>query len=323
MFRSVLLLALTLTCLSAAPLDLRAEEEPPRPPPPPPVRPPSQDHSGDRESSTWIELPSGSRVAVGKGVEFKGVRIHLALTWHLVAVDVVSGKVLWDRNTSAFWNEVGFKEVETKDGKTVEAVELRPGRRARRGSHLRQYHDLRSGEKLEVPGGPDAPSGELFVPRHAWEGEQTNVDKPFTLLVTSAKDWAAVREHVWGPEPQQAKDAVDFEKEVVLLVSSGNGWNCSAIFCAGCWEDEKRVLIRTDRRCYQTMNGGNKTRPWGAFVLPRRENTAYVVELDVQNLIGGPALWKEKWRTDALPKAGTAAEMLPPRAKEPHAGWDR
>lgn len=321
MTRSALLLAVLLACLVAAPLALRAEEEAPRPPAPPPVAPPSADHSGDRESSTWIDLPNGTRVAVGEGVAWKGVRVHLALTWHLVAVDEASGKVLWHRDTSAFWNEVGFKEVETVDGRKVEAVELKPGRRARRGKHLRLYHDLRTGEKLDVPGGPGAPSGTLFMPRVAWEGEQTQVDKAFTVLVTTAEDWKAVRAHVWGPDLKEAADAVDFAKEVVLLVSTGNSWNCSAIFCVGCWEDDERILVRTDRRTYQTINGGNKTRPWGAFVLPKRTKKAYVVELDTQNLIGGPAIWTERWRTDALP-TGEALKRVPPRADKPHAGWE-
>jgi len=321
MIRRALLLTLVLACSAVGSPHLHAEEEAPRPPAPPPIRPPSADHSGDRESNTWIDLPNGTRVAVGKGVEWKGVRVHLALTWHLVAVDIETGKVLWHHDTSAFWNEVGFQEVETVDGEKVQAVELKPGRRARRGAHLRQYHDLRTGAKLDVPGGPDAPSGKLFVPRRAWEGEQTSTAKRFTVLVTTAQDWKAVREHVWGPNAKEAPDAVDFEKEVVLLVSSGNSWNCSAIFCVGGWEDEQRILVRTDRRTYQTINGGNKTRPWGAFVLPKRAKKAYVVELDSQNLIGGPPIWKETWRADALP-TGEAVKGLPPRADSAHGGWE-
>lgn len=319
--RNALLLALTVACFAVSPARVRAEDEAPRPPAPPPVRPPSVDHSGSRESSTWIELPNGTRVAVGKGVEWQGVRVHLALTWHLVAVDVETGKVLWDRDTSAFWNEVGFKEVETTDGRKVQAVELKPGRRNRRGSQLRQYHDLRTGAKLEVPGGPEGPSGTPFPPRKAWEGEQSQVGEAFSVLVTSAVDWKAVREHVWGPDATQAPDAVDFEKEVVYLTSNGDGWNCSAIFPVGCWEDEHRILVRTDRRCFQTIGGGKKTRPWGAFVLPRRKDKAYVVEVDAQGLIGGPAIWKEIWRADAVP-AGPAAKQLPPRASAPHEGWE-
>jgi hypothetical protein len=322
MTRIALVLVLLVGCALAAPARLGAEEEVPRPPAPPPVRPPSVDHSGDRESSTWIDLPNGARVAVGKGVEWQGVRVHLALTWHLVAVDVATDKVLWHHNTSAFWNEVGFREVETTDGAKVMAVELKPGRRARRGSHLRQYHDLKTGAKLEVPGGPEAPAGTLFLPRRAWEGEQSAVAKRFGVLVTSREDWAAVRQHVWGPDAAEAPEAVDFEKEVVLLLSQGNAWNCNALFCVGCWEDEQRILVRTDRRTFQTINGGQKTRPWGACVLPRREGKAYVVELDAQGLIGGPAIWKETWRTDRLPQPGTAKASLPPRSTEPHGGWE-
>lgn len=320
---AALALLLALVFAATAPALLRAEEEAPRPPAPQPVRPPSADHSGNQESNTWIELPGGTRVAVGKGVEWQGVRVHLALTWHLVAVDVETGKVLWHRNTSAFWNEIGFREVETKDGAKVQAVELGPGRRARRGKDLRQYHDLRTGEKLEVPGGPGAPSGDLFLPRKAWDGDQSHVAESFGLLVTSKEVWTQVRERLWGADSKNATDEIDFEKEVVLVLSSGNSWNCDGITCAACWEDEKRILVRTGRKTYQTMNGGKKTRPWGAFVLPRREGQVYVAERDAQGLIGGPALWKELWRANRLPKGEEALKDLPPRSDEPHEGWDR
>src|SRR5262245_48746113 len=76
---------------------------------------PSISYAGTRKSTGSIE--SGNVLhAVDEGVAWKGVKVYLSLTWQLIAVDEASGKTLWDQSVSAFWNEIGFEEVETAPG---------------------------------------------------------------------------------------------------------------------------------------------------------------------------------------------------------------
>lgn len=286
--------------------------------------PPSITYVGSRTSSAWIETPSGAQVAVDRGVEWKGVKVYLSLTWELVGVDIESGKALWVENVGTFWNGVGFKQVLTTDGRTTWAVELRPRALNRHGEDYRQYHNLRTGEKLAVPGATgDVPSGKPFEPRAAWLGDQNRIAKPFALVVTTKENWRRLLADLFGASPPHDFGSIDFEKSVVLVLSWGNGWNCSGIRCVAAYEDEQRILIRTRRSSYQTMDGGEKVRPWGIFVLPRRTGKAYRVEYDAQNLIAGPPIWKKRIHLPGLGEPDKELEALPEPSTVPHAGWWR
>src|SRR5262245_38191479 len=111
------------------------------------AEPPSISYGGSRTSTGRIEIADGS-VFVDEGVAWKGVKVYLSLDWRLVAVDEASGKALWAQNVGAFWNGFGFKEVETAPGTKTWAVELRPDPTAHDGADLRQYHDLKTGERV-------------------------------------------------------------------------------------------------------------------------------------------------------------------------------
>src|SRR5262245_60404901 len=88
---------------------------------------PSISYGGTRQSKAWIEVGKVSH-AVDEGVAWKGVKVYLSLTWNLIGVDEATGKALWEQSVGAFWNEIGFAEVETAPGVKTWAVELRPGR---------------------------------------------------------------------------------------------------------------------------------------------------------------------------------------------------
>ena len=79
------------------------------------AEPPSIAYSGSRTSAGSIETPNGV-VFIDEGVAWKGVKVYLSLTWDVVAADEASGKVLWSQNVGAFWNGIGFKEMETAPG---------------------------------------------------------------------------------------------------------------------------------------------------------------------------------------------------------------
>jgi len=283
--------------------------------------PPSITYGGSRSSSTWIVKPDGARVAVGKGVEWQGVKVYLSLLWDLVGVDAKTGKTLYAVNVGAFWNALGFKEIKGADGKTVWAVELRPGPRARRGQTRRQYHDLGTGKKLTPPGQVKAPSGKPFTARAVWRGKHSDVAKGFHALVTTDANWKELTKRLFGDAVPRAFEPVDFAKEVVLVVSRGDAWNCTGISLEQAFEDDKRILVRTRRHTYQTMGGAQKTRPYGVFVLPRRPKKAYVVEVNKQGLIGGPALWHEVWRLEKPGKPEAELAHVPASTKTRHDQW--
>ncbi|MDJ0522846.1 MAG: hypothetical protein QNJ90_12330 [Planctomycetota bacterium] len=285
--------------------------------------PPSITYPGSRESSTWVEKPDGTRVAVGKGVEWQGVKVYLSLLWDLVGVDAKTGKTLYAVNVGAFWNAIGFKQVTPRGGAKTWAVELRPGPRARQGSERRQYHDLRTGRKLSVPGLVKAPSGKRFEPRAVWSGKHTRIAKPFHTILTTQAEWSGLKARLFGTDVPKALGRVDFDTEVALVISEGNGWNGSGVAVAEAYEDKARLLVRTQRRSFQTMNGAEKVRVWAVVVLPRRPAKAYVVERNRQGLIGGPPIWKRSFRLQRLGKPGAALEGLPPATDEPHKGWER
>jgi hypothetical protein len=264
--------------------------------------PPSITYGGTRTSKAWIQTPGGMSVAVDEGVEWQGVKVYLSLTSELIGVDPKTGKAIWAEDVGAFWNRVTFAEIEAEPGKKIWAVELRPGKDEREGGDKAQHHDLKTGRV--IPPKEKPPEGTGFKPRKEWKGAHSQVAARFRLLVGTKENWERVVQRMFeeqkDPAPPEFGE-IDWEKEVVLVVSDGDGWNCDGISCEGAWESESRILVRLRHHYYQTAGpdgGGVKVRPFGVFVLPRREGRAIVVERNAQNFIGGPAIWKETWRLD-------------------------
>jgi len=277
-------------------------------------KPPSITYSGQRSSKTWVETPTGS-VAVDDGIEWEGIKVYLSLTWNLVAVDAKTQKTLWSQHVSAFWNGMAIREVEVEPGKKTWAVELRPGPRERQAQGLTALHDLKTGKEIKLPGQAKG-LGTVVKPRKEWSGATSNLPRAFNLLVTTADNWTKTRERMFTgldkAEAPLAKD-IDFEKEVVLVVSHGDSWNCRGLGCAEAFQDDQRILFRLAAQTYQTSGGGVRCRPYGICVLPRVEKKAYVVERNRQRYIGGPPLWEEMARFEQLPDAAKELDRLPQR----------
>lgn len=262
-------------------------------------RPPSIEYGGTRESSRWIELPGHGGVAVDRGVAWKGVKVYLSFTWELVAVDAATEKPLWWRSVSAFWNRVGFKEIEAAGGKKVWAVELRPARDESEAADRVAYHDLTTGEPIPGPGEAARPAGTPVAPRKVLAGSKGTREAPFRGIVTTAENWKEAARRIFG-EAAAAEVVGDLGPlgpgEVVLIVYDGATSNCSGIECAEAYDDGARVLVRLRHGWYQTMGGAHLEHPFGIFVLPRHDGKPYVLERNVQGYIGGPAIWKEDSR---------------------------
>ncbi len=286
--------------------------------------PPSILYPSHRESVDWVDTPGG-RVPVDKGLEWQGVKVYLSLMSDLVAVDTKTGKTLWAEFVGAFWNQVGFEEVEVEGGRKAWAVALRPGPQTREGGDKILYRDLLTGKEIRTTaqkGKEEEGLGKKLPCDRGSSGEDCRIAKPFHLLVTRQEDYLALWLAMFH-DPSKFLDypappGVDFATHIVLAVSSGDtDSNCNGIQLVEVWENEKQVLVRTRANRYQTCwsedhaaapEQAKRERPWGIFILPRREKKAYGVEEDVQGLIGGPALWKKRFRYDALP-ADPAQEM--------------
>jgi hypothetical protein len=279
-------------------------------------KPPSINYPASRSSSTWVETPTG-QVAVDEGIEWQGIKLYLSLTWDLVAVDVKTNKTLWSQNVSAFWNSMAIKEVEPEPGKKVWAVELRPRNRDRGATSTLAYHELQTGKEIKLPGQIEKPSGKALALRKVYSGDQSNLGRGFWLIVSKPENWTKVRERMFAgldkASAPLAKD-IDFGKEVVLVVSMGDSWNCRGLECAEAYEDEKRILIREHASTFQTAGpggGGVRCRPYGIFLLPRAQDKAYVLERNRQSYKGGPSLWTEQFRAERLPDPAKELERLP------------
>jgi hypothetical protein len=286
-------------------------------------QPPSIEYGGSRESSTWVETPIG-KVAVDKGVEWQGTKVYLSLTFDLVAVDAKTGKTLWSEMVAMFWTRVGFKEVEVAPGKKTWAVELKAVPRDKLGVDTVQYHDLRTGKKLDIPGLVRKPSGRPFKPRAEWSGATCGVAKPFQAVISTNDVWEKVMTRIsvgsafgkisFMRSPEKSNPLGAVENEVVLIVSAGDTWNSRGIVWVESYEDEKRILLRVRHEYYQTLGGGDAVRPWGVFVLPNRQK-AYEVEINVQDYIGAPPVWKKIYRAERLLDPAKQLERMPPSDK--------
>ncbi len=286
-------LALVLLCAASG--SIRADE------------PPTLRYPAHRASARWIELPTGVSVAVDQGVTWQRVTVYLSLTNELVATDAASGKVLWARHVGAFWNEIAFAETPRGEGKVAWSVELRPDPRERVGRDERACYDL-------VTGAPDAPAaaepGAAIAVARAWSGEYGRIALPLVALATSAGHWERAAKLVFAGAPPVAAGAVDFTREVVLIVAAGPSSNCRGFAIDSVRETEGVVRVRIHAHTFQTMGGGVATNPWGVFVLPRRAK-AYRIERNAQRYLGGPPLWTPWIELASLEAAATQlAERL-------------
>lgn len=269
--------------------------------------PPVVTYSSPRTSAEWIEV-GGTKVAVDKGAEWRGVKVYLSLMWDLIAVDAEKKTVLWHADVGAFWNEFTFKEIESpRTRNKVWAVELRPGPEAKRGKAERAYYELSTGSI--IPQKDKTPRGEELKPLTMWHGDQATDGRKLFTVITTSKDWKEVVLDRFFNDPATAPDfkGLDFEKFIAVVCMSGDGHNCSGI-TPNAYQADDQILVRLHYKYYQTEGfggdgGAKKVRAWGIFLLPKREPfKTIVIEKNQQNLIGGPALWTEIERFKAPPQ---------------------
>ncbi|MGE0190508.1 MAG: hypothetical protein AB7T63_00565 [Planctomycetota bacterium] len=296
--------------------DVAAEEPAPAP------EPPVVTYGGSRRSTGWVTLPGGARAAIDRGATWRGVTAYITLTYDLVGVDAESHATLFASNIGAFWTTLTFAEVTLEDGTKQWAIELRPDDKRQLGGDRRQYHALRTGERLDVPAARAREPGTPIPGVVAASGDRSHIADRFALLIGTPDGWRAASHRLFGDDVDRpALGDIDFAKQVVVLVSFGNSSNCRGIVLQGAYEADARVTLRIDASTFQTMDGWQKVRPWGVFVVPRREGKVYVIEDDAQRLIAGPPLWVERWRFEGIPAPDKELAGLPAATTEAWHGW--
>ena len=245
--------------------------------------PPSITYGPSRESSTWIELPDGSKVAVDRALEWKGVRVYLSLLHNLVAVDGAAGKTLWAHWVSVFYDRVSILE---DAGETW--VELTSTRQE--GS---ERYRLKTGEKV-APG--EVLRGRSLAPLKQWGGRWSKVGRPLAMTVSTAENWTRVRAALFDGLPEAPTfDPVDFDRDFLLVFSDGDGWNCAGIG-AEAWDEGGDLRVRLRHSTFQTVGGAVDARAFGVFVLPRSSAKSILIQRNAQRYIGGPPIWKDEAR---------------------------
>ncbi|HEU4338880.1 MAG TPA: hypothetical protein VFS19_02330, partial [Planctomycetota bacterium] len=214
----------------------------------------------------------------------------------------------WAKGVGAFWRRVTFVETSRAGGRFW-AVELRPGPDETEGKDLVQRHDLRTGEIFASA--DEEPAGARFKPIKIWSGAQSRVPRRFVALISTPENWDQLRGRMFD-EPEFGKDhKPDFSKELVLVVSDGETWNCRRIGVNSAYRDDKRILIRLSHHTFQSGRDGERLRPWGIFVLPRKDGEIIHLERNVQRYIGGPPIWKDAGKLERAKDPAKELDSVP------------
>jgi hypothetical protein len=236
-----------------------------------------------------VVLPDGSLLGVHVGVKWGDVNVYLSIDMKLVAVDEAAARTLWSRDLDRDYDRLSIL-LDEQDPR----LELSSTRGAPEVERFR----LQTGERVSGPG--EDPSGLPVRPLTGWSGRWSKVGRPLVLTASTAANWAAVRAKLFeGVEAAPRVEGIDFGKQLLLVVSDGDGVNCRGIE-GEAWDDGARILLRLHHQKDQTFQGADRVRPFGVFALPRTGPRSLVVQWNDQAVLGGPPNWKDLARM-ALP----------------------
>jgi hypothetical protein len=94
-----------------------------------------------------------------------------------------------------------------------------------------------------------------------------------------------------------ARPLVDFDKCQVLAILQGKRWNSAGVKVVSAVEEETVVRVRFDDKSFQTMGGAEAVTAYGIFVMPKTTKPI-LLEENIQGLIGGDPIWKERARLE-------------------------
>jgi len=136
-------------------------------------------------------------------------------------------------------------------------------------------------------------------------GADSKVSERSYHRITSEEDWTRVWQKHKGQKEGGEYDlyynplglpVVDFDRYMVIGIFQGSGMNSAGLNAVSVSEEQDRIVFRFKNRYYQTAGpdgGGKEVTVYGFFVIPRSAKSV-ILEEDVQGLIGGPPVWKER-----------------------------
>jgi hypothetical protein len=136
-------------------------------------------------------------------------------------------------------------------------------------------------------------------------GAHSRIEAADYRRITSAKELTEVWLRHVGAERQSefyneaGVPVVDFARCMVVAAFGGKQVNSAGIYAVSLTEEKDRVLLRFDHRGYQSGPEGDRVTPYGFFFIPRSAKPL-VLEDNVQHMIGGQPVWKERARFEAL-----------------------
>ena len=157
-----------------------------------------------------------------------------------------------------------------------------------KGAHdvLREYFE----RALKQP-----KKGEFGVLRK-WTGADSEIVEARCEVLSDKEAWSALwMEHTINPmddpiDPPKLPD-VDFDKELVVAVFGGQGFNSKGYFVEEILNARSGWVIRVDETTYQTVNGADNVSPYGIWVVPK-DGGSIVVEENVRSLKNKGPLWR-------------------------------
>ncbi len=137
-------------------------------------------------------------------------------------------------------------------------------------------------------------------PLEAISGADSQVRKLSYERITDSETWTRASVNHLGTTKEDAYRSlceVDFERCSVVVIFRGEQVNVRGIEIDSLIETGDSTVIRFNELGYQTRQRvGEKPeppdRPYAFVVLPKT-NKAFVLEENVQNIIGDPPVWKE------------------------------
>jgi hypothetical protein len=138
-------------------------------------------------------------------------------------------------------------------------------------------------------------------------GAESRIEKNGYFRIDTMEKWIALWLEHTGAEKNPhygmyyntaGVPEIDFEKCLVIAIFGGSGWNSAGKQSITYEEGKNHILFRFDDKSFQTAGpdgGGKRVTPFGFFVFPASDKPV-IVEENVQGLIGGKPVWKERAR---------------------------
>ncbi len=162
---------------------------------------------------------------------------------------------------------------------------------------------------LLAPGSASEPAPKLR-PYVSWVVQHSRIETVEYLRITSEAEWTRLwlrhlgsdtkperYSHYYNPE---GVPHVDFEHCMVVAVTAGKRHNAAGVDAVSIIDEGAQIRFRFRDRTFQTSGpdgGAQAVTPVGFFVLPRSASPI-VLEEDVQNLIRGDPIWKQRARLE-------------------------